>query len=59
MSGQPKDEGDSDPTMEQEFFIGGWDPYLVEITKPKRDKPAAKPQKWDSDRRTQKDRRKN
>lgn len=58
MSGRPKDDADPDPTMEQEFFIGGWDPYLVEITKVKRDKPAKESQRWDSDRRTRKDRRK-
>lgn len=58
MPGNPKDDGDSDPTMEQEFFIGGWDPYLVEITKVKRKKPGNDTAKWETDRRSKTDRRK-
>lgn len=58
MLGNNKDEGDSDPTLEQEFFIGGWDPYVVEITRLKRDKANDNADKPDRDRRTHEDRRK-
>ena len=59
MLGRPTDDGDNDPTLEREFFIGGWDPYVVEITRLKRDKSGATRQPPPSERRRQKeDRRK-
>lgn len=58
MAGRPEDDKDKDPTMEQEFNIGGWDPYLVELTRLKRDKLARKPHGPEEDRRSHKDRRK-
>ena len=59
MLGRPTEDGDSDPTLEQEFFIGGWDPYVVEITRLKRDKSGESRPQPPAERRRQKDRRKN
>ena len=49
---------DNDPTMEQEFNIGGWDPYLVEVTKVKRDKDEEQRRRSGTDRRSHVERRK-
>lgn len=58
MLGLPKDEVETDPTLEQQFFIGGWDPYVVEITRLKRDKSDDSTQQISNERRHRKDRRK-
>ncbi len=58
MLEKTKDDGDNDPTMEQEFFIGGWDPYLVEITRLKRDQSESVHSRPGADRRSKDDRRK-
>lgn len=53
-----KDDSDSDPTLEQEFFIGGWDPYVVELTRVKRKQPENTGSQPVLDRRSHSDRRK-
>ncbi len=58
MLGNNKDDSDSDPTLEQEFFIGGWDPYVVEITRLRRDQSKDDNAKPETDRRSHQDRRK-
>ncbi len=58
MLDHSQDDSDSDPTLEQEFFIGGWDPYVVELTRLKRNQPQDSGSQPVADRRTHSDRRK-